>query len=128
MQRRILRSLAAGAVLVAVVLALGSAVPAGAGQPGLLGAAAACPINGACVYSDAAETGTMAQLSGGFGCHSAASLGLPAVRSAVNNAVEQAITLFLDGSCRTPANPAFVIRQVDDINPPALGVRIRPLP
>jgi hypothetical protein len=109
-------------VAAAVVAA---AVVGGTGQAG---AAAACPISGACVYSGTAETGTQAVLPGGFGCRSAASLGLPAVRSAVNRGAEQAILLYLDSACRTPATPAFVTRQVDDIDPAALSVRIRPLP
>jgi Peptidase inhibitor family I36 len=121
MQRWVRRSWSVLAA--AALLALGAAATAGAA-----GAAASCPIGGACLYSGANETGTQVQLGGGFACHSAASLGLPAVRSAVNNAVERTILLYVDASCRTPASPAFVVRQVDDINPPALSVRIRPLP
>jgi Peptidase inhibitor family I36 len=97
-------------------------LPAGAA------ATATCPIGAACVYSGPDQTGTAAQLPGGFGCRTAASLGLPAVRSAVNNGSEQTILLFTDTGCRTAANPGFVVREVDDIDPPALSVRIRPLP
>jgi hypothetical protein len=91
-------------------------------------AVAGCPINVACVYSGPNQTGAVAELPGGFGCRSAAALGLPAVRSAVNNPVEQAIILFADANCQTATNPSFVLREVDDISPPALSVRIRPLP
>ncbi len=123
MRRWVGRGLAAAAVLVAA--AVGGAAPAGAAQPG---AAAGCPIGGACVYSGPSETGTQVELPGGFGCRSAASLGLPQVRSAVNRGAEQTILLYLDSTCRTPASPAFVTRQVDNIDPAALSVRIRPLP
>jgi hypothetical protein len=110
-------------VLVALAAVTLPALPASAAT-----AATSCPIGAACVYSGPDQTGTVAQLPGGFGCRTAAELGLPAVRSAVNNAVEQAIVLFTDTSCRVPATPGFVVREVDDITPPAQSVRIRPLP
>jgi hypothetical protein len=119
MQRWVLRCLAVVATVLGLAVAAGTA-PAGA--------ATSCPIGGACLYAGPNETGATAQLGGGFGCHSAASLGLPSIRSAVNNAVEQTILLYLDTGCHTPATPSFVVRQVDDINPPALSARIRPLP
>jgi hypothetical protein len=111
----------------AVAVAAGGAV-LGAAASTPAGAASTCPISGACVYSGPNETGTQVQLPGGFGCHSAASLGLASVRSAVNRGAEQTILLFTDSACRTAANPAFVTRQVDNIDPAALSVRIRPLP
>jgi hypothetical protein len=96
--------------------------------PGAPADAASCPIGAACVWSGPAETGAMATLPGGFGCRTASALGLPSVQSAVNNAVEQTILLYADSRCSTPASPAFVVRQVDQVTPPALSVRIRPLP
>jgi Peptidase inhibitor family I36 len=98
-----------------------AAVPAGA-------AGAGCPVGASCVYSGPDQGGTVAVLPGGFGCRTAASLGLPSVRSAVNNVAEQTILLYADANCRTAASPGFVTREVDDVNPPALSVRIRPLP
>jgi Peptidase inhibitor family I36 len=90
--------------------------------------AAGCPVGAACVYSGPDQTGVVAQLPGGFGCRTAASLGLPSVRSAVNRVAEQTIVLFTDTGCRTAASPGVVVREVDDVSPPALSVRIRPLP
>lgn len=110
----------------AAVLATGAVVVVLPGQPA--GAATSCPIGAACVYSGPAETGAMATLGGGFGCKAVSTLGLPSVRSAVNNAVEQAILLYSDTRCGTPASPPFVTRQVDQVTPAALSVRIRPLP
>jgi hypothetical protein len=110
-------------LLLAVAGLTAAAVPASAAT-----AAAGCPIGASCVYSGPDQTGTVGQLPGGFGCRTAASLGLPSVRSAVNNVAEQTILLFADANCRTAASPSFVTREVDDVNPPALSVRLRPLP
>lgn len=118
--------------VVATATAIVAAGVVGAGPVALAGSrtlepAAACPPDQFCLWSGANYTGQMATLSPSHpwgDCVSAASLGLPAIRSAKKNGVacQFQATLHADGGCGQSTEPAFVEDQTPTIDPPALSL------
>lgn len=123
MKSRILVILAAATAIAAV----GAGVTGATAVAGSVAPAAACPAGEICVWSGTSYTGQMALLNPEYpwnDCVSAASLGLPSIRSAKRNGVQcqwQA-SLHADGACGASTEPAFVQINTPTISPAALSV------
>ena len=113
-------------VLVAVLLA---AWTVGAGTGSASAADTPCPAGAACLYAGESETGAMGEYPG-RSCQATAGLGVPEVRSAVNNRIPGGVVLvlFQDTACTRPATPEFVTLRVDAVAPPARSVHILLVP
>jgi len=112
--------------IMAAVAAIGGVVSAPAALAGTPVPVAGCATGQVCVWSGTNYTGQMATLSEDpwGGCVSAASLGLPAIRSAKRNNVPCSLqaALFADGVCGRETEPTFIENQTPNISPAALSL------
>lgn len=94
---------------------------------------ATCPAGEMCVWSGTNYTGTMATVASDQpweGCVSAASLGLPSIRSAQRNGVacQYQASLHADGGCGVSTEPEYVGNQTPTISPAALSLDLFQIP